>query len=438
MKGNKLEIFPSMKPIIKSAIRDFHEKIPLKLFSREIEIPINSGKIITLIGARRTGKTYLLYQIANQVAEKFGKEKILYLNFEDERFQWSTEDLHKVLDSWLELYPNTNWNEVYFFFDEIQLVDKWEQFTNRIYENYSKNVFITGSSAKLLSKEIATTLRGRTISYEVYPYSFKEFVQVKHGHIPDINLSKSKAILTTLLEDYLFKGGYPEIVSQKNEEISIKTLQSYAEVMMYRDIIDRYKITQIDVLKYFIQRCVNNTAKEFSVNRVYNDIKSKGHRIGKDTLYTFPKYLEDVFFIFFPEPYNPSLVKRKQGSPKTYLLDNGLINALTFRYSKDYGRLMENLIYIELKRRGKNVFLHKSDVECDFIIHQGMEICEAIQVTTDLEEDKTRNREIKGVLSALNTYDLDHGLLLNYEEEQLLEINGKTIQFEPIWKWLLR
>ncbi len=282
-----------MKEILKTIIREFQlEELPT-FVPRELELPLSSGKIIILIGPRRAGKTYLFYQHLSELLQKgTPREKILYLNFEDERLDFTPQTLDLILQAYRELYPEIELREVYFFFDEIQNATEWERFVRRIYDRYSRNIFLTGSNSRLPSQEIATSLRGRTLTYEIYPLTFREFLRFKEfAFDPRLDLyhPQKRARLLSLFEEYLLFGGFPEIVFLPRE-LKLKTLQEYFEVMLYLDLAERYQILDTLVLKYFLKRLIENAGKPLSVHKIYNELRSQGLKVGKDTLYRYLEY----------------------------------------------------------------------------------------------------------------------------------------------------
>ncbi|MCD4668815.1 MAG: ATP-binding protein, partial [Actinomycetia bacterium] len=308
------------KEIIKTLITDFHEKSIPPVKPRLLEIPVHSKKIIALTGVRRSGKTYQLYNIINRLTtEKIKINNFLYFNFEDERIDKNTFELNNVIESYQELYPEINLADCYFLFDEIQNIDGWERFVRRVYEQISKNVFITGSNSKFLSKEISTSLRGRSINYEIYPLNFKEYLDFMDIEI-NLNSTRSVSAIINAFENFLSSGGFPELIFMDNE-IKDRVLQEYFNVMIFRDLIERYEITQTAILKYFCKRVIGNSAKKFSVNKIYNEIKSQGYKISKDTIYEFQDYVGSIYLAFFLPKYLPSIVKQEFSRKKAYSID---------------------------------------------------------------------------------------------------------------------
>jgi len=409
-----------IKEVIKTIIADFHKQGTPEVLQRDIRIPIDSKKITVLVGPRRAGKTYMLYSLMKQITDL---TNILYINFEDERLNINTDDLQTILESYFELYPEKKNQDIYIFFDEIQEVKGWEKFVRRIYDNITTKIFITGSSAKMLSKEIATSLRGRLISYEVYPLSFKEYLNFKSIEL-DLVSTRGKARIIHEFDIYLQKGGFPETLSME-QEVYNKTISSYFEVMLYRDVIERYSISKPLHVKELLRYLLSQTANEFSINKIYNDFKSKGMKLNKDSLYKYLDYFEDAFIIIPINNYSESI--RKQTLRKSYTIDPSLAKLVSFSLDKDYGRLLETIVLIELKRRGKQIFYFKNGEECDFIIKEENEITEAIQVCYNYN-DENKEREDKGLKKAIQRFKLNKATIISY---------NKTKETTEIVEWLL-
>jgi uncharacterized protein len=411
------------------------QSIP-QTWERTMKVPTNSGKIITLVGVRRSGKTYHLFHIMNELKQAgVTPEQILYINFEDERLDLTSSELDVILQAYRELYPNLDLATCYFFFDEIQEVEGWEKFIDRLYSSISRNVFVTGSNAKLLSQEIASALRGRPITFEVYPLSFHEFITVVSPNLNQYD-SADRATLVNLFERFLVQGGFPEIITQE-EGLKDKILQEYFNVMLFKDLVDRYKITQIAVLKYFCKRIIGTSASEFSVNKIYNELKSQGYGISKDTLYDFQNYVETIYLNRFVAKYAYSVVKSEGSQKKTYVIDQGLGAALDFKLSQDKGRLLENTVALELLKQGKRITYQQDGGECDFVLSEKDTPNEAIQVTFDFVDEQTRKREIKGLVQCCKVLSLEKGIILTFDLEEQFENDGIQVTVLPVWKYFL-
>ncbi len=424
------------KDLLKTIITDSQQRAIPEVWERALKIPADSGTIITLAGVRRSGKTYHLFHLINHLkASGVPGERILYFNFEDERLHLSSNELDLILQSYQELYPDHKLSDCYFFFDEVQEVDGWEKFISRIYASVSRHVFITGSNAKLLSKEIATALRGRTITFEVYPLSFVEYVGVL---APKLNSRSSagQAKLISLFNRFMHQGGFPELVKQE-DELKDKILQEYFNVMVLRDLIERYQISNSSTLKYFCKRVVGASAGEFSVNKIYNEFKSQGYQVGKDTLYLYQDYSEAIYLNRLINKYSHSVVKAEGSLKKCYVIDQGMGAALDYKLSQDKGRLLETTVALELLKLGKRIAYHQNGGECDFVIVEKGKVTAAIQVAADLADIKTKEREIKGLVQSCLKFDLAEGIILTFDHTEQLKREGVKISVMPAWRYFL-
>jgi len=414
------------KETIKTIIADFHTRGIPDFIEREIKIPVNTGKIVTVIGPRRSGKTYSMYQIMSSIKDI---TDILYINFEDERLQLDSENLYTIVEAYFELYNQKAEEQIYFFFDEIQEVKGWEKFIRRIYDTISKNIFLTGSSAKMLHKEIATSLRGRTINFVVLPLSFSEYLKFKQITF-DIISTKGKAKILTLFKNYLQRSSFPETVNMPDLIIE-KTLRTYFDVMLYRDIIERYQVTNVIVLKYLMKKLLMNTAKEYSIHKIFNELKSMGMRIGKDSLYNYVNYFEDAYILFQVQNFSESI--NNQTKKKVYTIDQGLSTILSFTLSKNIGRLLESVVFLELKRRYSQIFYYKDKGECDFIVKEKDKITQVFQVCVNLNNDN-KKREFLGLTKAMERFSLWEGTIFTLEQKG----TEGDIKIVPVYEWLLK
>ena len=425
------------KEQLKTILRDFHTKEPFDVKPRTLQPPVDSGKIITLMGVRRCGKTSILYEMINQLSQKIEKTKILFLNFEDERLELAVDELDLVLQSYSELYPDQALHECYFFFDEIQNITGWEKFVRRVYDTVSKNIYITGSNSKLLSSEIATALRGRTLSFEVFPLSFCEYLSFKDIEV-DLYASKSLAHIKHAQATFLKEGGFPELVFM-DETYKNRTLQEYFNVLLYKDLVERYSISNTVALKFFLKRIIASTSKQISINKIYNELKSSGIKIGKNTLYDFLDYAQSIYLALTLQKYDSSLVQKELGERKIYSIDIGLNNATEFKFSDDIGKSLENAVFLTLRREEKELFYYRDQQsECDFVVFEKQRAVQVIQVTYDMSNAETKKREIKGLVNACKQFSLTKGLIVTYDSEATLESDGIEIVLVPFFKWCCR
>ncbi len=410
-----------------------------KALERKILVDVNTDFIITITGPRRAGKTYFCFQLISKLLEKgIFKDNILYINFEDNKLLGTnSKDLDKLLETFFELYQINKKQKIYLFFDEIQTVKNWDSWARTIHDT-KKNIqiILTGSSSKLLSKEISTKLRGRVLNYEIFPLSFKEILNWKNitYDLKTISYSKNKTDIKRLFSLYVLNGGYPSLIFQDLQKENI--LSSYYESMIFKDIIERYKIEDVNKLKALANLLFESVSREISYSKLTNKLSSIGFKTSKNTVIEYLSYFEEAYLFFQNLKYEYSLAKQLGSIKKLYCIDNGLLNTVSFKFSDDFGKLLENLVFIELRRRNEQVYFFKKNYECDFLIVRKNKVSLAIQVTKKLDDDNEK-REINGLLEAMRKHKLNEGIILTEEAEEERNIEGKKIRIIPIWKWLL-
>lgn len=371
---------------------------------RNYQFPEAKNMIKVAVGMRRSGKTYFLFQTVRKIlSEGVPIERILYINFEDDRIlPMDHKAMGKMIDSWYTLHPEHYHHLCYLFLDEIQNIEGWPIVLRRIMDTKNIQIYVTGSSAKLLSKEIATSLRGRSLAIEILPYDYLEYLTTHKLELPSQPFGqKMLDHQKSYLLNYFRTGGFPGIQSMPANE-QLETLQNYVETVIFRDVVERHQISNIALLKYFISFLLKNVASPFSINKFYNDIKSQGHKVGKDTLHTYLAYLEDAFLIFSAPIFTESLRHMQTTPKKIYAIDNGLVIANTFNLSENLGKLFENQIYLDLRRQGKKIFYyHTSDgYEIDFITQDNQGRYEILQVVWDANDPHTLEREKRALQQA--------------------------------------
>lgn len=422
---SKVELF-------KVLIKEFHEKPFPEIKKRELELP-DTKKTIALVGPRRVGKTFYFLGLAKQFEEKgIEKERIVYVNFEDDRIlPLKIGDLNDLVEAYFELYPENKKKETIFLFDEIQNINGWESFVRRLYDKENSKIFVTGSSSKLLSKEIATALRGRTISYELFPLSFREFLEIKNVALQkDFEYSSDRFIVKKLFEEYLVFGGFPEVTLEQ-ELLKQKILSDYFELTIYKDLAERFSVRNTLLLKNLAKFLLTNMTSIFSINSYYKTV-SKEMPVSKDTIMEYLSHLQDINFIFLAPIFSYSAKIQQANPKKVFCIDNGLRNAVAFTFSKDQGKIAENLAFIELKRREKQVYYWKNKHETDFVIKNKDNSLEAINVTYSNEISQ---REIQGLLEFKKQFKKTKKLLILTKDTEKKE---QEITFTPLWKWLLQ
>ncbi len=406
-----------------------YESLPQDILERELKVPIESEFIISIIGPRRAGKTYFLFSLSKKI------ESQVYLNFEDPRLaEINYRELRDVVRIYMEIYGR---NPRYLLLDEIQNMENWEKVVREFHDLKKYRIFLSGSSSKLLSKEIATQLRGRSLSYVLLPFSFREFLRFKQITIERYLSKDEEARIKNLLRNYIEFGGFPDVI--KNEE-KLKILREYSDLILFRDFIERHKIRNLDLARMIHIFMIQNFSKEISIRGLYNKLKTDV-RVGKDTVYEYVTKLEDTMFFFFLKRYSNKVHLRESWPKKIYLCDTGLTRIA--RYSPDYGRLMENITLLDLiRKRNENplldiFYLKFSDGEVDFVLKEGLDIKQLIQVTYASGRDEIERREIKSLVKASNEFGCKDLIIITWDYEDELNIDGKTIRCIPLWKWLL-
>lgn len=395
-----------IQAILPILLGEFYEKLNLikDLTIREVRFPNAPHKIKVAIGMRRSGKTYFLYQqILDLIKAGVNPKTILYISFEDDRiFPMNEKTLAKFVDAFYSLYPENHDTKSYLFFDEIQLVEDWPRVIRRLHDTKNAELFLTGSSAKLLSKEIATALRGRSLAVEIWPYSFQEFMRAKKITI-DRRLydKKTQDKLAQLFHHYLSEGGFPEI-TPFDPSIKQQTLQEYLNVAIYRDIVERYEIKHPSLIRYLILSMVHSTGKPFAINKFYNDIKSQGYQIGKDLLYDYVDHIEDAYLAFSVGSFDKSFRKTQTKPKKLYMIDPGLVRAISLEYENDLGRLFENVVFLDLRRLGYKIDYYQTSqgYEVDFLAQTPQGKKKLFQITWDIQDPATLEREKRALEAA--------------------------------------
>lgn len=373
------------------------------LIERDIALSpfIETQQVVIISGIRRCGKSSLLYLIKEKM--QLNESEYCYFNFDDERVWAETSLPDLIYQQHLSIYAK----EPVFFFDEIQNIPKWEKFVNRMYEKGYK-FFITGSNAQLLSSEISTSLTGRNKVLHLFPFSFLEYLRLKASSISLTRMtSAQKALVKHHAQGYLQMGGFPLILKEDNLDI----LSDYFRDILYRDIIARYGLSRTEEIRQLAIFLASHVGKRFSYRTLLTVSGLKSTHSVKDYL----DYFRQSYLFYTVKKFDYSIKKQNANPQKVYAVDSAFANKLGFRFTEDRGRLLENVIYIELLRRKKEVFYHSDGgAECDFIVREGIKVTAALQVCWTLHHENL-NRELGGLQSALSTYDLDRGLLIVWE-----------------------
>jgi uncharacterized protein len=423
-----------VKEALKRIIVENHERMPFPLFQRSAQTLLTTRQIHAVIGLRRAGKTHFLYQIINELLRTgVAKEAVLLVNLEDERLAALTaERLGLILDAYGELFPQRVGERTHLLFDEIQAVPGWERFIARVFEEKRYRIVITGSSSKLLSKELATALRGRSIATRLYPLSFRELA-VYRGLAVDEKLvySRRRFAAVKLLDSYLPWGGFFEVIDAENDEERRRIVQTYLDLVIYKDVVERYGVKNVAVMKRLIRYFVTNTTRKASLLRLSQTL---AERVSKNTVHQYTGLLEDCGFLFPVRKFSHSL--RRGNTPSKYFIADPCFKTVAgLNFSADRGLLMENAVLLELVRRGDEVFFYEEKGECDFVIRRDAKIVAAIQVCADPEAAK--ERELRGLLAAMDAFSLLEGTIVTHDYDTEETFDGRHIRYVPLWRWLL-
>lgn len=427
---------PISQEVLKRVIIDQHKDriLPNVYIHRTAEphlkILSQNPEIIVLTGVRRCGKSILLEHF-RQNTEPGGWD--YYFNFEDERLvEFSVEDFETLHQTFISLYGvQKTW-----YLDEIQNIQGWELFVRRMY-NSGYKIYLTGSNANLFSEELGTRLTGRYISLSIYPISFAEFSQETIPLMQQDFGTIDIGILKKLYSEYLECGGIPAYIRDRNTDY----LHSLYESILYRDIIVRYKIANPEAIKRLLFYLASHCGKEVSYSKLLGMINNNGIMIKSiTTISDYCHYIENSFLCFFVNRYHHSLKSQHKAPQKIYFIDHVLAKIIGFKVSEDRGRLLENIVFLELKRRNFEIYYYKENKECDFILREGVKTTQVVQVCTELYDPSTKEREISGLIEALTHFSLNEGLVITENEEytEVIELKNQKymITVIPVWKWL--
>ncbi|MCD4842515.1 MAG: ATP-binding protein [Methanosarcinales archaeon] len=387
-------------------------------------------QVVFITGVRRSGKSTLMKQhIKRMIDEGEDRKNSLYINFEEPKFidELSVQFLIDAFDAYLEIVQPTSTPDL--FLDEIQHIKGWERFVRALHEKGSANIFVSGSSARLLSKELGTALTGRHIDIHVYPLTFREFLEFNNLKLETkLDIVTNKLKIRQMMRKYLSSGGFPLVVLlDGNNEI----LRDYFNDIILRDIAERYKVIKVDKLRSLAKYYLTNIGAPSSFRKIANFIG-----ISLDSVERYSYHLSDAYLIFFVKKFSYSLKEQEINPRKVYAIDPGLRNIVSFKFSEDLGKLYENTVFLELYRRGEEVYYYQGRHECDFVVMRGQSITQAFQVCYSLTE-QNREREIAGLLEAMDEFELSEGTIITDDVETVENYGDKSIRFVALWKWLL-
>jgi len=412
--------------------------IKRNFYLKKIKKFINSNQIIVITGARRSGKSFIMKQLAFELIKRgIDKKNILIVNFEDPRFsKLDVSLLQKIYETYLEfLSPK---DTPYIFFFVFQEVDKWQKWVLSIQELKKAHIIISGSNAKLLSMELSTLLTGQHLDINISPLSFKEFLRFNSIDIEDkANLILDETKIKSLMRKYIEIGGFPKVVLEKNKK---EILLAYFKDILEKDILKRYNVRKSEEIKRLVNFYFSNVSSLITFNSLEKHIG-----ISADTIEKFSNYFKEAYLLFYLKRFSFKVREQEKSPRKIYTIDTGISNAVGFRFSENLGKLAENIVFLELQRKkisnpNLEIYYWKNEKhqEVDFVVKNKNNITQLIQVCWNLSNIQTKKREINSLLKATEALNIKEGLIITSDNKEEEEIKGKKIKFIPLWKWLLK
>lgn len=451
-----------MNQDIARIIQDFKLDDFRPIVHRELDLgePLEprAGNLATVVmGVRRCGKTYRLFQEMESLEQAgVSPDRMLYFNFEDDRLAPVTSQTgDEVLQAYFEMYPESYEQGVYFFFDEIQEMVDWDIWLRRVIDTTKATIYVSGSSSKLLSEEVASAFRGRSVAYELSPYSFRECLRLLEPDVsfestdakPLVLSSEEEARVKRSLDEYLVRGGFPA-VQEVSLQRAVRVLQGYAQQVVAKDVLERHNLGNPQAVSLFAQRLLVMSGRTLSIRKVENSLRSQGVAVGRSFLSSALGYFEDAFLLSTLSEFSRALSPSSSSMPKVYAVDVGLVMANSPAASQDMGQRLETLVYDELRRRASfgrpgslsSYRTERGAYEIDFVVGDALSGrgFELYQVSESVQADKTREREFRALGIAMEELGLDEGFLIVSEGEQRdLSVGRGTVHETPLWRWLL-
>ena len=430
-----------MLEILKTIILDFQEYRFETGTPRNLQLEQVPGKAAICIGVRRSGKSTLMLQIIQRLLDNgISRQNLLYLNFFDDR-------LHKlqetgpglILEAFYALYPEKKNSEtIYCFFDEIQVLEGWEPFVDRLLRSEKCEVYITGSSARMLSKEIATQMRGRALSWELFPFSFREYLHSKGIKSDEPFSTKARMLLQNGFDSFWETGGFPEVAGL-DWRVRIKIHQEYFHAIMFRDLVERHDVSHPKAVSDLAHWLVENTASLYSVNRLTGYLKSLGHKAPKASVSDYLEWFDDAYFLFTVRIFDVSLARANANPKKIYCIDHALVRSVSSGILVKSGHLLENLVFTALRRVTQGIFYYrtKNAREVDFLADIPDKGRLLVQVCESLAGEPARKRELAALQEALGELNMSEAFIVTRNEDERIQFGDKTVVVMPIWRFLL-
>ena len=426
---------------LKTIILDYQELSLETGVPRRLGVTSVPGKATVCIGVRRGGKSTLLFQIIDGLLrDGVPRENILFINFFDDRLHnLRHEGLGLITEAYYSLYPEKKSTEtVYFFFDEIQVVMGWEPFVDRLMRTERCEVYLTGSSAQMLSREIATQMRGRALSWELFPFSFREFLDCNGIDSGGPLSTRRRLEIQKAFGAYWETGGFPE-VARLEPQLRIKVHQEYLRAILFRDLIERHDVSHPRAVTDLAHRLIDSTASLYTINRLTGYLKSLGHSAPKSRVSDYLDWFEDAYFLFTVLMYDVSLARSKVNPKKIYCVDHSMVTSVSSGLLVNAGHLLENLVFTALRRLTPNVHYCRTrgGHEVDFVVQWADRSRQLVQVCESLGAPRTRQRELSALSEAMRELSLERGTIVTRLEEETIEVGTGIISVVPAWRFLL-
>lgn len=393
---------------------------------------IERREIVSIIGVRRAGKTTLFYEIIDYIIKSKGVDpkRIFFIKSDDDRVKQE-----KLIDTAIDEYQRwVNQKQDFFLFiDEIQEIPDWQKTLKRIYDlNENIKIFISGSNSSMLKEDLGSLLAGRFSYFEIFPFNLREFLAAKGIEIKnEADMIRNKNVIRNYLAEYIENGSFPEVVLEENKRLKEELVRFYFDSIFYRDILKRRNIRNPAKMEKLVKYLLHNISNLMNFSKIARLLE-----LTTDSITEYVRALEDSYLIFSINLYEFSYKKQIINPKKIYCVDSGIRNIVGFNFSSDIGRLYENVVFVSLRRRSREIYYWKGKKECDFIVKSGREL-EAVQVCYDASSPETKTAEMSTLLEAMEKLKIGKGTIItdNYEAEE--EMNGRKISFIPLWKWLL-
>lgn len=430
-----------MLDVIKELILDFHELDLATGTPRRLALSPVPSKAAVCMGVRRCGKSTFMFQLMEKLqGEGVSRQNILYLNFFDDRLHGLQHDgLAVILDAYFSLFPEKkNTETVYCFFDEIQAVSGWERFIDRLLRTENCDVYITGSSAQMLSREIATQMRGRALSWEMFPFSFREFLDFRHIKSDGPLSTKQRLTVQKAFEAFWETGGFPEVAGL-DKRLRIKTLQEYWGAMLFRDLVERHDISHPKALTDLAHWLADHAGSLYSINKLTGYLKSLGHRAPKSAVADYLEWFEDAYVFFSVRLFDPSPARANANPKKIYCVDHALVTSVGSGILVNSGHLLENLVFTALRRASPDIHYYRTKTgrEVDFLSGRQASTRMLVQVCESMASENTRKREITALAEAMDELNLRQGSIVTRGDEERISVQSGTIDVIPVWRFLL-